>query len=599
MFTSECEHECRVTRNLNSAHGRQLTKLSVYNMDTEAREMTGCQNSSACGDWNYKRNGELVRAFSQQNAAEIWVVHCHPTAEREARENLHRYRGMHMLILAVQRAKLGLPLTEAQQALLGKHGPELNLQIYYSSEQIEAERIKALEELMQEEQGRLHEQARNRTAGSQDLVHILAATEAESARTPQLQMPDSTVSVDDVFSNNRASGVASGFHPLDASSLQSSPARPLPGLPSTTTEDHSKTESIGEAAFMTTEAEDLMTLVTSILRAAGRALTLGQLSEAIADKTGYSWGAHFEKTHGPLLNFIRLHAIPGYHILTQNKYVSLAGMALPAGSPRSADGSAMPAEPQALVPYGATSNPPSSNSYMITQYTYPPNPYGNSPPQPYYGGYPPYPQHPYAANAFHGYQPSNASTSSMFSAVSGPPSTHHSYYPYSGGMPPQFPGYMQQGPQQMTQFAPPPQPVPPAISNTVAVANSSNSSTSSPNPFDLDEFFDPAVFAPAPAPATGKQLKDKENDKPTRTRQLSTTTTHLPAPSPTSSSARATGSAVASSRGNVELDYSGVFSTNLEPAHAGRKTSRKSMVTVTESHADFANAAAATRRPSG
>ena len=219
-------------------------------------------------------------------------------AEQEARDNLNRWNGSKALILAYARAKLGLPISEAEAQLLADNAASLELDLNFTAESIERERALALV-------------AWNSNASQQAAAASTSAGGGGSASTP-----DSAAS-----SSGGATGTSLG-----------AAARPLPSLPPRRPDHIVSASSLsqpGEVDQLEAEAAGLMALITDILRASATGLSLPDLSAAIHARTGKRWGSAYEGAHGTLLSFIRKNGTPGYHIITQNRFLSLPGQPLP------------------------------------------------------------------------------------------------------------------------------------------------------------------------------------------------------------------------------------------------------------------------------
>lgn len=320
----------------------------------------------------YRGRGDALSEHLRQQRLEAMALR---RAEQEARANLARYRGSHALALAHQRAKLGLALTNEQRAMLSA----AQLQISFSAAEVEAEREKALEEAEAELAG----YSEAPSAGGDTAAHALSAApmpmpplSALTAGLSGMQLGGGDMGGAEA---GQGDGSGSGYHPLStsgaaggnpfASPLAARGVRPLPGPPGLGSGSGSGLQSevvgqisAGGAAWPAdepagtvqtpqpdvnvavgavdaqvsardVEAAALLRLITSILQEAGRAMTLPELSTAIASRTGRRWGADMEPVHGPLLHFMRERGTPGYHILSWSKYVSLAGMPIPEPSP--------------------------------------------------------------------------------------------------------------------------------------------------------------------------------------------------------------------------------------------------------------------------
>ena len=193
--------------------------------------------------------------------------------------NLHRYSGSHALILAYQRAKLGLPLSEMEQKLLHESAPGLQLDIHWSAAQIEEERARALAFSLEQEEAALGAAAAPSSMET-SFAHTLGADATQTAAV--------------------------------ASSAASTPASATPP----------------EAA--PAEVRALLKLIAAILQQAGQGMTLGDISAAITEKTGKRWGQTFEPKHGPLLTFLQTASAGEAGLrIHQNKYVLLEGMSTP------------------------------------------------------------------------------------------------------------------------------------------------------------------------------------------------------------------------------------------------------------------------------
>ena len=102
---------------------------------------------------------------------------------------------------------------------------------------------------------------------------------------------------------------------------------PLPGLVPRPDSNTPATEL--PDADRNAEATRLFCVIVSSCKSQNRALTIGECSSALADKTGASWGAKWEARHGPLLRFLQQHAVPAVHVITRNRYLSLVGQGVP------------------------------------------------------------------------------------------------------------------------------------------------------------------------------------------------------------------------------------------------------------------------------
>lgn len=206
-------------------------------------------------------------------------------AEQEARENLTRYRGSHALALAYTRASLGLPLSDDEVRLLGSAQGELGLDLGFTAESIERERATALA---------LYAQQRS----SQEAMEAGAAAHARPPLPPR--GPDHVRSPTATAAAEAAAAEAAQREAGEAMS-------------------HAR-------AVLDAEAEEVMSLITAIVRDAGAPLSLAEVSSAIHDRTHHFWGQQWEPRHGSLLHFVRSHLTPGVHVLTHNRWLSLAGM---------------------------------------------------------------------------------------------------------------------------------------------------------------------------------------------------------------------------------------------------------------------------------
>jgi hypothetical protein len=183
-------------------------------------------------------------------------------AELEAKERLHKWNGSRALILAVERAKLGLPLSLEEKALLQAS----TLAVSYSLAEIEAARNEAL-----------NSSAKGGTGASE--------------ATP--------------------SGP-----PLGLPTAAAPPARqPSAG---------SSSESDLIREMIAREAKNLLKLVQTILLSSSTCVTLGDLSSEISVKTGRKWGHDFEPRHGQLLQFLRSEGARSLGLsVHHNKFVSM------------------------------------------------------------------------------------------------------------------------------------------------------------------------------------------------------------------------------------------------------------------------------------
>jgi len=274
-----------------------------------------------------------------------------PPAELEARNNLHRYNGSHALILALERAKLGLALSSQQQALLDQQAPALNLQFIFSPDQIEAERLKALAEAEAELAAQLTASTGPGTAGADaSFMHPMEGAAAGAGAQSMGALPPhglshSLAALSLGGTPVSAMGVGSGFHELHPSGVPAAAAeenptarlslgggRPLPAADAAAEAERQKAE----------EAASLMHTVTAIVQQEGRALALPELSGLLQSRLGRRWGTEYEGRHGSLLRFLKEHGTPGYHIISFNKWISLAGMPVPEPSPSGSAGAASP-----------------------------------------------------------------------------------------------------------------------------------------------------------------------------------------------------------------------------------------------------------------
>ena len=127
-------------------------------------------------------------------------------------------------------------------------------------------------------------------------------------------------------------------------------ARPLPLPPPPPPRPSGDDTSAADAAAVReAEASELMGLFAELVARHGAPLELGELSVKLHEQTRLFWGSAWEPRHGSLLAFVRAH-LPRHHelVLTQNRWLSLAGMppvpppprAPPAAAAASASGSA-------------------------------------------------------------------------------------------------------------------------------------------------------------------------------------------------------------------------------------------------------------------
>jgi hypothetical protein len=189
-------------------------------------------------------------------------------AEQEAKENLHKWNGSRALILAVERAKLGLPLSLEEKALLQAS----KVTVSYSLAEIEAARNEALS---------------SNIRGQSD------STSFPSSSTTTSRGPSSVATPS-----------------IEAPSLQKTPI------------NQSESDLIRE--MIAREAKNLLKLVQTLLLTSSTCITLGDLSSEISTKTGRKWGHDFEPRHGPLVQFLRSEGAKALGIsVHHNKFVSL------------------------------------------------------------------------------------------------------------------------------------------------------------------------------------------------------------------------------------------------------------------------------------
>lgn len=337
----------------------------------------------------YRGKGDALSEHLRQQRLEAMALR---RAEQEARANLARYRGSHALALAHQRAKLGLALTSEQRAML----TAAQLQISFSAAEVEAEREKALAEAEAELAGYSEAPSAggDTTAHALSTTPMpMPPLSALASGLSGMHLASQAQPQAGELEGGMGDGGGSGYHPLSTSGAGASAAsganpfgsplaaaalagdidsvsvRPLPGPPSgsqglqsevvghisagssswpadepggaTQTPQpeaslpvlHAEAPPCRDLSPRGVEAAGLMRLITSILQGAGRAMTLPELSAAIAGRTGRRWGADIEPVHGPLLHFLRERGTPGYHIVSFSKFVSLAGMPVPDPSP--------------------------------------------------------------------------------------------------------------------------------------------------------------------------------------------------------------------------------------------------------------------------
>lgn len=206
-------------------------------------------------------------------------------AEIEALENLHRYRGCggYSLILAIQRAKLGLPLSAEEQKLLSEASKrDSSIRVEWSQGEIADERLKALEFQALQDQESIEELNQAGGGGGGGIDQALH----------DLQLDES-----------------GGIAAATTTGTRGSRALPMRGSTTTTTGNRSglvhepesdETAEAGDASSaqhqqgvdpaLAAEANSLMTLITAMLQGAGHAISLGDVSAGLGEKTGKRWG---------------------------------------------------------------------------------------------------------------------------------------------------------------------------------------------------------------------------------------------------------------------------------------------------------------------
>lgn len=197
-------------------------------------------------------------------------------AEKEARENLHRWNGVggYRLIFAVEKARLGLQLTAEEKRLL--------------------------------DQARMEKER-----------HLVEGTS---------KFGDWTTNVESIqlsFTQSQIDEARKAAIYEAANSIQSS------GL-----------KTAGSGVMLTTvdpqleeEATKLITLISSFIRNAGEPLDMPTISTELANKTGKSWGAFWEARHGPILSFLNKYgASLDLHIM-KGRFLGLSGMTAPEYGP--------------------------------------------------------------------------------------------------------------------------------------------------------------------------------------------------------------------------------------------------------------------------
>lgn len=193
-------------------------------------------------------------------------------AEREARENLHRWNGVggYRLIFAVEKARLGLQLTSEERNLL---------------------------ELARREKEK----------------HLLEGSSKFgdwSANVESIQLSFTQAQIDE--------------------------ARRVAIYEAKDTAQSSGLKTAGSGVVLTAvdpqleeEANKLITLIASFVRQAGEPLDMPTISTELANKTGKSWGAFWESRHGPILPFLQKYGdSKNLHIL-KGRYLGLDGMTTP------------------------------------------------------------------------------------------------------------------------------------------------------------------------------------------------------------------------------------------------------------------------------
>jgi hypothetical protein len=267
-------------------------------------------------------------------------------AEKEALAFLHRYRGgasysaTFSLLLALARARLGLELSGDERAALNaaaaqpqEEGGEFFAHglTRITAESVQAERCLALQGggSAEGEGGGL----RSTPSGGQ-AVWSATGTQHEAA-------PPGQEEEEEKEGEEEVVGYSSDTE-------DSSPPAPAPPGPSE------------EERARAMEVARLMTLLTSLVTSAGCGLSMSDLSAGIAAKTSRSWGAYWERRHGPLLPFLRAHGKEGVHRVVANKWLLLPGMEVPTPAPPAPAAAAQirPAAGPSVSPLRAPSAPP-------------------------------------------------------------------------------------------------------------------------------------------------------------------------------------------------------------------------------------------------
>ena len=234
-------------------------------------------------------------------------------AEREAREALHRYRGRPFaFIVARERAKLGLQLSQEQRALLsawsvGDDG--VAMQVEWTEVEVEAEVAAALRE----------DDAPQSTAPAPVLAPAIA---------PIASVDAAASAGDGAGSDARRETGASGFAEEEAAA------------------------AAGEVRALQAA---LRALIAEASVGTGAALSMSELATLIRARLGGAWGTRFEPRFGALFAFLR--NCPGL-VITGAKWVGVVGGAPPPPTPRAQSAPQPPALSRALVPPAPATEPP-------------------------------------------------------------------------------------------------------------------------------------------------------------------------------------------------------------------------------------------------